>query len=243
MQNATKGGSTTTSSAETAGTTSFDVASGAALRVGAYITITGDDQPLRVTAISTNTITVNRGLQNNVGSGATVQEWESALINQSSAIAKGDTTAAVSNGYPEGWMKGIAFDGTGVPKVGQLVAFSKASPDNAYTAEYCIVQVNGSEILLDRPLEATLADNDVIDLGPSGGFNFGYQREALALVNRPLAAPPSGTGVRSVSSTYKNMSMRVNITYDGKKEATRVTVSGLFGIKKLEDARGMVLLS
>lgn len=242
VRNATKGGTTTMAAAQQQGDTSFDVASGAALAVGNYITIAGDNTPLRVTAISTNTITVNRPLRYNTAASAAVQEWESALVNQASAIPAGDKIAAVANGYPSGWLKGIAFDGTGVPKVGQLVSFSKATPDNAYTAEYGIIQVNGSEILLDRPLEDTIANNAVINLGPSGDFNFALQRNAVALVNRPLELPDAGIGARSALGVANNVSLRVVMTYDGVAQGTRVTVDGLFGVGTLDVARGGVLL-
>lgn len=246
VRNATLGGATTMSNNETAGTTSFDVASGAALAVGNYITIAGDNTPLRVTAISTNTITVNRPLRYNVASGAAVQEIESGLINQSSAIAAGDKTAAVANGYPQHWLKEIVVDGTGVPKVGQLVSFSAAGPA-PFTPEYGILQVTdlgGGDysILLDRPLESTIADNAIVNYGPSGDYNFAYQRDAVALVNRPLELPPEGTGARAATGFANNVALRVVLTYDGKKQGLRVTVDGLFGVAKLDDQRGGVLL-
>ncbi len=137
-------------------------------------------------------------------------------------------------------MKPIVFDGTGVPSVGQLVSF-KAAGGTLYSPEYCIVQASSTSILLDRPLVNAVADNDIIDLGPNGDYNFGFRREAVALVNRSMDLPEDGTGARSSRAVFNNMSMRVVMTYDGKKQGTRVTIDSLFGIKPLDTAQGMVI--
>lgn len=241
----TTGTTTTVSGAHLAGDTTIQLAVGgvaaAGIVTGMYVVIAGDDRPRRVTVIATDLITIDRGIDNNVANGAVVTAYASALINQNAAIAAGDTTAAVANGYPSGWMKGIAYDGTGVPKIGQMVAF-KAAGGTLYTPVYSIVDIIGSEIWLDRPLESTVADNDIIDLGPSGDYNFGYQREALTLVNRPLALPEAGTGARAAQAILNNVAMRVVLTYDGVTQGTRVTCDALFGHAILDTDRGCVLL-
>jgi hypothetical protein len=232
---------TTTAAAAAAGATT--VSSTATVATGKYIVIAGDYTPLRVTAVSGSgpyTLTLDRPLLRGVASGAALQSVSAGAINQTGAIAAGDTTAAVSNGYPAGWMKDIEVDGTGAPVVGQLVAF-KAAGGTLYTPVYTIVQVNGTAIVLDRPLESTVADNDIVNYGPNGDYNFFYQREALALVNRPLALPEAGTGVRAAVGTYNDMSLRVTISYDSNKQATRVTVDGLFGVKVLNTDLGGVM--
>lgn len=245
VRNATQSGATTTAAAYAAGVSTVVMATGgvaaAGIAAGDYITIAGDMTPLRVLTVSTDTVTLNRPLRENVASGAAVTAYENALVNQASAIAAGDTTAAVSDGYPAGWMKGIAYDGTGVPKVGQLCAF-KTSGGTVATAEYGIVNVSGSEIWLDRPLEVAVDNNALIHLGPSGDYNFGYQREALTLVNRPLELPETGTGARAALAIFDNMALRVVMTYDGVSQGTRVTIDSLFGHKVLDTARGVVLL-
>lgn len=243
---ATTSGTTTTLSAFAAGTTVIDLAVGgvaaAGIGKGDYITIAGDMTPLRVTAISTDQITVSRGLREAVASGAVVTAYDNALVDQAAAIPAGDTTDAVTDGYPEGWMKAIAYDGTGVPKEGQLVSFVDSTGTTLYSAEYGIVHVTSDGIVLDRPLEDTLDDNAIINLGPSGDYNFGYQRNALTLVNRPLELPEAGTGARAAQAILNNMAMRVVLTYDGATEGTRVTAAALFGHKVLDVNRGVVLL-
>ena len=245
VRNATQGTASTTAAAVAAGATSFDVASsgGSNFTVGGYITIAGDNTPLRVTAISTDTLTVNRPLRESVASGAAVQPYTTGLVNQASAIAAGDKNPAVTDGYPQHWQKEIVYDGSAVPKVGQLVSFT-LSGGTVLSQEYGIVQVDttAKTILLDRPLEASIDDNAVIGLGPSGDYNFAYQRDALALVNRPLALPESGAGVRAALGQAHDLALRVAITWDGSTESHRVTVSALFGFAVLDSVRGGVLL-
>lgn len=215
------------------------------LVTGQYVTIAGDLTPLRVTALGASpvTITTNRGLLRNVASGAAVTAYETALVNQSSNIAAGDTHLAASDGYPANWQKEIVYDGTGVPQVGQLVSF-KLSGGTVLSQEYGIVQVDtdNNTILLDRPLDVAIDDNAIICLGPPGDYNFAFQREAVTLLNRPLALPESGTGSRAANGFSNSMSLRVEMSRDAVKQGTRVTIDALFGIKKLDDLRGGVLL-
>ena len=234
-----------TSSAHDSEQTTILIDDSTGLVTGQYVTIAGDLTPLRITAIGSTptSITVSRPTLNALASGAAVTGYETALINQSSAIAAGDDTAAVSDGYPAQWQKPMVYDGTGVPKVGQLVSF-KTSGGSVLTAEYGIIQVDttNNTILLDRPLEAAIDDNTIICLGPSGDYNFAFQREALTLVNRPLALPEPGTGTNAANGFANNVSLRVEISRDPKKQGTRVTVDGLFGVKQLDVNRGGVLL-
>jgi len=233
-----------------AGSTSFDVTSshGSNFAVGDWITIAGDMTPQQVTAISTDTLTISPGTLNAAAASATVTRYAPKLVDQASAIAAGDKTAAVTDGYPSGWMKEIHIDSAGAvtPQVGQLVTFATAGTPNVILAgKYCITQVtntasNDYDILLDRPLETAITDNDVVNLGPDGDYNFAYRRNALALVNRPLILPDSGTGVRAGVGMDNNMSLRVSMSYDSLKQATRITVDGLFGVKVLDTDQGAV---
>lgn len=243
VRTAATGTATTMTNAEVEGATVFDVASGAALAVGQYFVVAGDYTPMRVLSIATNTITCTRGLNKATAAAAAVTPTTTALIDQSGAIAAGDKNPAVSDGYPIHWQKEIVYDGTGIPAVGQLVSFV-TSGGTVLTQEYGIIQVDttAKTILLDRPLEASIDDNAIVCLGPAGDYNMMYQRSAIALVNRPLALPPSGSGVRAAHGFANNVSLRAAISWDSVKEATRVTVSGLFGVAVLDDQRGGVLL-
>lgn len=245
VRTGTTAATTTTTAAAVAGASTVVVAAATNLTPGTYFTVAGDYTPLRNNSLSTLTITTNRPLLRAIASGAVVTPMANGLINQPSSVAVGDTTLSAASGYPAGWSDRIAVDGTGVPKVGQLVAFSTAgSPNVPIAGEYCIISVesSGTLITLDRPLEVAVLDNDIVNYGPNGDFNFTYQREALALVNRPLELPPDGTGARAARGFYNNMSLRTVLTYDGSKQATRVVVDCLLGVKVLQTARGGVLL-
>ena len=201
---------------------------------GVYMTIVGDESPLREVSFAAGVATMSRGLNRAVLGGAVVQPY---------------STGAVKNaaGYANGWVKSITVDGTGKPHVGQLVAFNNTGGSVIRTPEYVIVQVDDLgggdfDILLDRPLETVLVDNDVVCYGPNGSYNFAFHRNALALVNRPLALPITGTGARSALAEHNGLSMRVVITYDGKAQGHRVTLDSLFGVKTLDVNLGGVLL-
>lgn len=227
---------TTLSAAASAGATSVSFT--AAPTVGSYVTIAGEMSPHRVIAAGT----LSRPLRSSVASGAVVTIYEVAAVNQTSAIAANKTHGAVANGYPKGWLKEIVYDGTGVPQVGQLVSFKNGS--TVLAKEYAIVQVDtvAKTILLDQSLVEDVADNAVICLGPNGDYNFCYQRNAITMVNRALVLPVSGN-IRSARASFNGMNLRVNISYDDKKEAHRVAISGLFGVTKLDTAYGTPLLS
>lgn len=242
---ATKTATTTTTAAEPAGETIVAVTAVTNLNPGQYYTIAGDYTPLRVSEVNTLNVTNTRPLLRAVSSGAVIQPYALGAIDQASAVDAGDTTASAASGYPAGWMKDIHVDGTGVPQVGQLVAFRTAA-GAVHPAEYCIVEVTASgsdyDIMLDRPLEQAVLDGDIVCYGPDGDYNFFLQTPALTLVNRPLALPPDGTGARSARGYFQHMSLRTVISYDGATQGTRVTVDALLGVKKLQTARGGVLL-
>lgn len=233
----TKATTTTLTASAVAGAVTIVVTSASNTPTGTYLTVAGDDTPQRVTGVSSTTLTISPGLLRDVANGATVTPMAAGAINQASAIATGDTTAGVSNGYPAGWMSDIAVDGTGVPQVGQLVSF-KTSGGAIHTAKYAIVDVDGSNILLDRPLEQDVANDDIVNYGPNGDYNFFLQSNALALVNRGLALPIPGTGALAALGSYENMSLRTTMSYVSGQQATRVIVDCLLGVKPLQTERG-----
>jgi hypothetical protein len=227
--------STTTTASSVKGATT--VAITAAVGVGTYVTVAGDMTPLRSTT-NTTTLTPTRPIREATSSGAVVTEYFSG------------GAVDLDVGYDSGWYKAIHIDGmTVAPQVGQIVAFNDGdtATGTVRTPEYVILQVtntagNDYDIVLDRPLATDLADGDAVCLGPVGDFNFGFHRNALALVNRPLEPPMSGVGARAATATHNGMSMRVVITYDGLNQGHRVTLDSLFGVAVLDTALGVVLL-
>src|SRR5690606_15417291 len=104
-------------------------------------------------------------------------------------------------------------------------------------------EVNGTiGIVLDRPLEAALVDNDVVNLGPAGNYNLAFHRNAIALVVRPLKPPRPRSGVESGVENFNGLSIRTVISYDPERQGTMVTVDMLAGIAVLDATLGGVLL-
>lgn len=204
--------------------------SGIIATVGKWVKIAGDNTPYRITAKAetlgnTTSITLDAPLRNAVVDNAVVKIYNAAAVNNAA-------------GYAVGYAKEIVYDGGNAPVVGQAVSFGAS----ATSAVYSVLDVTATTILLDRPLDAAIVDNDAINVGPSGNFNFAFHRNALALVVRPLAMPRAGTGALSQSVSANGLSVRSTITYDGNKQGHLVTLDLLFGIALLDLKLGAVLL-
>jgi hypothetical protein len=223
-----------------------DNAAGAGYVAGQYIYFVDPDggkqdrMPYRVTAIATNDLTLNRPLRVALGANS-----DAYLVPMAAVALTEHTAAGGPSAYPAGYDGQIWVDGTGVPQVGQLVSFNNGA--TVLDAEYCILTVeatSGSEyaIELDRPLEVAIANNYTVGLGPGGDYNFAFNRNALALVMRPLALPRQGTGAAAGVANYNGLSMRVVITYDGEKQGHLVTMDLLCGVKVLDEDQGAVLI-
>lgn len=213
--NITKG-STVLTVVDTAGTPS---------RVGAWVTING--VPYRTNASGATSITIDApGLRDDVLGTEAVKIYPFCEVNNGA-------------GYAAGWAKDIVIDGAAAAslQVGQLVTFENT------THRYTVIQRTATTMLLDRPLEAAIADNDDVNFGPFGDYNFAFHRNALSLVVRPLAMPRAGTGALSGTASFGGVSMRTTITYDGDKQGHLVTLDLLSGVKVLDSALGAVMLA
>lgn len=197
---------------------------------GNFISI--DGLPYQISAHSettgnTTSITLTYGLRRAVVDNAVITRYSPGAVNNGA-------------GYAAEWYKSITYDGFALakPKVGQMVSFGTS------TTVYTIVATNGSTtITLDRPLEAAIADDDAINVGPTGEYNLAFHRNAIALVSRPLARPKEGTGARSAVVSYNGLAMRVVITYNGEKQGHLVTLDSLIGVKILDSDLGAVLVA
>lgn len=207
----------------------------AAITAGTYFTVAGDNTPQQ--AVSTvggatpTSITCTPGLKRAIADNAVVTLYPVSAVSGTYSY---DSTT--NTGYAKG-ITITAFSGN-TPQVGQLVSFGSS------TIKYAITRVVGTtEIWLDRPLEASLANADKVNLGPNGGYNFAFHRNALTMVSRPLALPRASTGVVADVMNWKGMSLRVTVTYDGVKQGHLVTMDALFGVKVLDTDLGAALLS
>jgi hypothetical protein len=224
------------------GATTIPVDDGTNFAVGQYISFVPDDaSAYRITAIAGNDLTIDRGVRFALAS-ATCDIVE-YLPNAVDLNGHSGVTA-----YPAGYSKRIKIDDpaatTAIPIQGQLVSFSSGA--TLRSGEYRIIRVivDGSDyyILLDRPLDEAILDNDIVNYGPNGDYNFAFHRNALSLVSRPLAQPRPGTGALSGVANYNNMSVRVTITYEGRGQGHLVTLDVLAGVKVLDTDLGAVML-
>lgn len=187
---------------------------------GEWAVVAGNDQPTYITGStsSTNTtaITLNEALKNATSAGAAVVVYKSCLVD---------------GAYAVGYSKEITIDGYVVaPTVGRMISFGTGGSRRDYT----IIEATGGSILLDRPLEVALTDNQAAFPGPTGQMNMAFHRNALALVTRPLALPASSMGVSSAIGSYNGLSIRITMQYDSKKQGTRVTCDMLSGVALLD---------
>lgn len=207
----------------------------AAIVAGSWCVIAGDNHPQRI--ISTvgggtpTSMVISPGLQRAVVDNAVVTVYTPGAINN---VA----------GYPAGYGKTLTVDGfTVAPFPGQGISISPATP-NGLEPVYAAYGVPTTTALkLNRPLDVAAADNHVVAPAPAGNYNFGFHRNALALVTRPLAAPDPEAGARSFVASWDGISMRVTITYDGRKQGHLVTCDLLMGVKVLDVRLGVPMLA
>lgn len=182
---------------------------------------------------------------NDSGSGATeitIDPPLFATVAHAAAITVYPTTTVDQSvsptGYAAGYQKYIVLDAVAAGEnlaVGRIVSFAEQ------THKYVIVDTNGSTtVMLDRPLEAAVADADVMNFGPSGDFNLAFTRNAMTLVIRPMAPPPREI---ATSMSWNGVTVRVVITYEGRGQGHLVTLDFLAGIKVLDEDLGAVLVA
>lgn len=196
---------------------------------GEYVVMEDDGQPTYATAATTGTgdttaVTLNAALKNDVAAASAVRVY---------------TACAVVGGFAVDWAKEVVVDSyTNAPQIGQLIAFGSGAARRVYT----IIEATAGSLLLDRPLEVALTNAQAAFPGPAGSLNFAFHRDALALVSRPLALPPSDTGVRSQVGVYNDVAMRVSMQYDINAQGTIVTLDMLCGVAMLDVNLGSIVL-
>ena len=202
-----------------------------AIQNGSWCLIAGDGIPHRITASAgggtPTSITITPGLQNAVVDDAQIEIFAPGQIDNAA-------------GYAAGFSKTMTVDGfAAAPATGHLVSLGTSGADPVYGA---LSTPTTTSLLLNRPLDQAAADDEFVAVGPPGNYNFAFHRNALALVTRPLAAPAAGTGAMSFVASYNGLSMRVTMTYDGRKQGHLVTCDLLCGVKVLDTRLGTVML-
>lgn len=201
---------------------------------GDWVSVNGF--PVRVTAVAgswvdattTMTLTFATGLVNGAPDNTPIVAYKAVLVNN-------------GGGYAAGWNKGIAFDTTGAttgyePQVGQAIQIGSA----VYTV---IDKPTSTTLSLDRSLEASVADNAVIQPLPIGSYNFAFHRNAVTVAVRPLPPVPAGTGARSATINYNDLTVRATMGYDMLGQNMIVTLDFLMGVQVLDTNLGAILLA
>jgi len=221
-----------------AGTTTLTIdgrVGGTSIQQGSWITIAGDGHPQRVTASvgagTPTSITITPGLFNAVVDNAAIVEYVPGQIN-------------LVAGYAAGYAKSIVIDGFATAlQSGQLLSIAPAAATGAEAVYGALSTPTTTGMVLGRPLAVAAPDDDYVAPGPAGSYNFGFHRNAMALVTRPLAAPAAGTGALSFVASFNGLSMRVTITYNGEKQGHLVTCDLLCGVQVLDQSLGAVMLA
>jgi len=234
-------GTTTSSVARGVSTIPVDIA-GHVVVAGEYVWLEGEGQPHVVASATddgtdTSEIVLVSPLEAAVANGAVVTVSKACFVDNAA-------------GYAAGYSKGIRLDdGAGtsfpVPQRGQLLAFGTGAGRRVYSVIDAGVDPDDANkviVLLDRPLEVGLSNNDEAYPGPAGSFNLAFHRNALALVSRPLVLPNTALGVRSAVGTYNDVTMRVSMQYNINSQGTVVTLDLLCGVALLDENLGCVML-
>lgn len=226
-----------TAGADAAGTTVIDITLVGENAIGGeWVTVAGEDQPHWIVAFTNaggdiDDVTLDSGLKVATASGAVVQYYGPALAQ--GAYVAGNNLPLIIDGFATGKP----------PQVGQLMAIGTGASRRVYTIiESEVINATDQSVLLDRPLELAVANDQAVFPGPAGSYNFAFHREAIALVNRPLALPAGDMGVRSQVGVHNDISMRVSMQYDIAQQGTVVTLDMLAGVAVLDTDLGVVML-
>jgi len=201
------------------GTTVVAVDDGTQLAVGEMANIGG--KPYRVTAIATNDVTIAPGLYE--------------FVADDTAVTSASLTA-IDGAQVTGHTKAIALDATAY--VGDILNIEHT---DATIGTYTVVDVDGSDVWLDRPLDKAIADAAAVAFWPMGSYNLALEPDAIMMASRPLPAVPPETGAKSVTVNYDGMTVRITMSYEGRGQAMLVTMDILYGLKVLREEKGGVL--
>ena len=202
---------------------------------GCYVSIEGSEYGHRASNIVDSTgdcdITLESGVTAEIPVSAEVVVYNACNVN-------------LAAGYAAGYAKEINVDGYTAgkaPQKGQIVSFGTGGSTHTYTVIDVTDNGSDADILLDRPLDAALVDDDACFPGHKGSKNLAFHRDAIALVSRPLSTSGNGRGASMAVASFDNLSMRVTMQYDSEAQGMRVTMDMLCGVAVLDDRLGCVV--
>lgn len=233
----TVGATTAAIPANTSGSLTAADITGYEVQVGDFVILIDNGQPTWATAAvtgagDTTAITLSEETKFDVANASVIRAYE---------------TMAVVNTHPAGFAKYInidSFTADKPPVVGQLLAFG-TTPGTRHT--YSVIEtrpVSSTEVqvLLDRPLDIAVTAADGAFPGPAGDFNVAFHRNAFALVTRPLAPAPSGSGALSFVAAHNDIAMRVTMQYDLDVGGTKIKLDLLAGTAVLDNSLATLVL-
>lgn len=203
------------------------------LVVGEFFVCKENGQPTYITATNgTTSVTLNEELKFPILAASEVVSYFKC------------TSEAVER--TAGYQKEMVFTHTSGKnlQVGQMLAFGTGTSRHTYTViEIASSTATTTTVLLDRPLDATVAASADAFPGPAGAINPVLHRDALAFVSRPLAIPGNEFGVMSAVQQFNGLGLRVTMQYDSKEGGMRVNLDLLAGIAALDTNLMVALLS
>lgn len=203
---------------------------GTSYTVGEYVTIDGNDQPTFVTAATGATsVTLNEPLKFAVVDDAVIKHSLKA------------TNEAVER--PAKYQKEMTFTHTSGKnlQIGQLISFGTGASRHTYTViEACTQTATTTTVLLDRPLDATVAASADAFPGPAGSMNPVMHTDAITLVTRPME-PKQGRGVVTAVANLDGIGIRVSEMDD--LCGTNFMVDLLAGVSVLDEDLLVVMLA
>lgn len=170
---------------------------------------------------------------------------------QTASITAADTTAAVNNsgGYAADTTD-IAMDGYSgdAPSEGQLVTFAGTGHSQIYTCDAgcttTLLKIKPPRVdgVLQTGLVASVDNDEVITFLEPSNINLAFQKNAIALVTRPLNNFPTGAGAVSASLAQDGLALRVwmKVTDNG---LLRTYVDILYGCAVIREAAAVKFIS
>jgi hypothetical protein len=195
---------------------------------GGWCTIAGDMTPQRITSCTPTALVISPGLRNAVANDAVVTFYTPGTVNLPAGYAIGHIGPFTTGTFSV------------APQKGQLVSFGTGA-----TVYGAVGTPTTTSLKVDRPLGVALTNSEIVGVGPAGDYGFAFTKDALALVSRPLALPPTGAGASSYVASYNGLSIRVTMQYNTLTSGGGliVKVDTLYGVKPLNTDAGCVILS
>ena len=197
---------------------------------GEYVVIDGNDQPTWVSATGGATsITLNEELKYDVVDTAVITHYLTVTNEATERLA--------------GYKKAMTFTHNAGKNLqtGQLISFGTSSRHTYTIIEVSATTSTTSTVLLDRPLEATVASGADAFPGPAGAMCPVLHQDAIAFVSRPMRE--KNKGAVSAVANFDGIGIRVSMQDELSASGTRVVVDLLAGVSVLNEDLLCVMLA